>query len=50
MRFVIVDRGAVDPGRCPWLPAGVDALLAGGEVLGDDGGWVVLDLGPIPAS
>ena len=50
VRFVILDRGAVDPARCPWVPEGLALLVAEGEVLGDDGGWLVLDLGPVPTA
>lgn len=47
VRFVIVDGGGVDPSRCPWLAASLEALTTDAEVLADDGGWRVLDLGPV---
>jgi len=48
VRFVVLDAGAVDPPRCPWL-AGSRAVLEGaGAVVGGDDAWTVLDLGPVP--
>lgn len=50
VRFVVVDRGGVDASRCPWLPEGVALLEEVGELVGGDGAWTVIDLGPTPGA
>jgi hypothetical protein len=54
VRYLLVDRLAVDPLGCPWLADGLDALLAGSapevEVLHDAAGWSLLDLGRPPGA
>ena len=48
VRFVVVEAGGMEAVRCPWLAPGLEVLAGSAEVIGEGGGWVVYDLGPVP--